>query len=63
MLQVSDLGDQIHVFIEAIKLLKEYNFIWKFDIKINDDLPSNLLTGEWFSQNKILGMCFLSNFF
>lgn len=55
-LQSSDLGDQTRIFLEAIKQLKEYNFIWKLDVQDQTNLPSNLLIKEWLPQNRILGM-------
>lgn len=54
--QADSLADDIlDKFIEAFRLLPEYNFLWKFESdKINDRIPKNVMTRSWLPQNDIL---------
>lgn len=58
ILHSSDIGDQIRLFLEAVKQLNDYNFIGTIGVPVHmhSNLPSNLLISEWLPQNRILGM-------
>lgn len=42
-------------FFDAVASFKNVRFLWKWDGKIPDNMPSNVLTMEWFPQQEILG--------
>uniref|UniRef100_A0A8D8D8F3 UDP-glucuronosyltransferase 2B15 n=1 Tax=Culex pipiens TaxID=7175 RepID=A0A8D8D8F3_CULPI len=42
------------MFIEAFRQMPQYHFLWKFESKLNLDLPPNVIIRKWMPQNSIL---------
>ena len=42
-------------FFDAIRRLKDLNFMWKWDGELPKDLPSNIFMRTWMPQQDILG--------
>ena len=42
-------------FFDAIRRLKDLNFLWKWDGELPKDLPSNIFMRTWMPQQDILG--------
>ncbi|KAG4075331.1 hypothetical protein HA402_003122 [Bradysia odoriphaga] len=41
-------------FFDAVASFKNVRFLWKWDGKVPDSMPSNVMTMEWFPQQEIL---------
>jgi glucuronosyltransferase len=48
-------AEKIAMIMKAFEKLPELNFIWKFESETKIDVPKNVLTVDWVSQNDILG--------
>ncbi|XP_055535827.1 UDP-glucosyltransferase 2-like [Wyeomyia smithii] len=46
--------EQQSMFIEAMRRIPDYNFLWKFESDLIFDLPKNVIIRKWLPQNDIL---------
>lgn len=50
-----ELGkERQQMFIDAIRQIPEYNFLWKFESDLDLKLPKNMIIRKWLPQNDIL---------
>lgn len=47
-------SERQHMFIEAMRKIPDYNFLWKFESDLSFDLPKNVIIRKWLPQNDIL---------
>ncbi|XP_037028689.1 UDP-glucosyltransferase 2-like [Bradysia coprophila] len=52
--QTSSNGALIRTFLEAVRQLKEFNFILQLEVQERSSFPPNVLVREWLPQNRIL---------
>ncbi|XP_058834814.1 UDP-glucosyltransferase 2-like [Topomyia yanbarensis] len=55
-IQSDELGsERQQMFIDAMRQIPDYNFLWKFESNLNLKLPQNVIIRKWLPQNDILG--------
>ncbi|XP_053687396.1 UDP-glucosyltransferase 2-like [Sabethes cyaneus] len=47
-------SERQRMFIEAMRNIPDYNFLWKFESDLSFDLPKNVIIRKWLPQNDIL---------